>query len=127
MPRESDAWPLWERRLSAVEERQEIIEHRQMRFMKQWIASHLTSPTYGKIDKTSPTSTATSTTRPPTASRYHRILKFFPQVLGWIAEKVLTWLLPYIVPALMAGWVLLKQYGETLSQWWIAALQWLGI
>lgn len=125
MPRGTDAWPAWEQRLSVVEKRQDLVEYRQVRFMRMWIASHLISRTSTPTAPTSPISTGISTPQQPAASRYRRMAQFFKPLLHWAAETFLKWLLPYIVPILMGGWVLLKQYGESLSQFFLGMWHWL--
>lgn len=116
------AWLTLERRVSAIEQRQ-------MRFMRQWIASHLTSSISGPTGRTSRISMDTTANGPMTgsvsirspklrASIWRRVGRRIPKVLGWLAEKLLSYLLPSLIAA---GWSLWKwgmDLWHLLAGWW---------
>ena len=53
-------------------------------------------------------------------------LKFSPKVAGWLAEKALGYLLPTLISFGLAGWALLKHYGEAIWAWLAACWHWLA-
>lgn len=101
--------------LLALTARVLAIEQRQTRFMRAWIASHLTSSTSGKTAPTSNTSTAPTARPEPVIIQHGR--RYFPRVMGWLAEKLLIYLAPTIVSLGLAAWALLRQYGQSVWNW----------
>lgn len=57
----------------------------------------------------------------PTSAIDKPILKhtqrFLPSVLGWIAEKGVTLVIPYIIPGALSVWAIIHRYGELLGSW----------
>ncbi len=104
--------------LIALTERVQAIESRQLRFMQAWIASHLTSSTSGKTEPTSPIATEV-------IIRHGR--RYFPQMAGWVGEKLISWALPYLVPLLLAGWGLIYGFGTKLWQLVTGLRLWFGL
>ncbi len=128
MSRENDACLLLEKRLSGVEQRQDLVEHRQQRFMKLWIASNLTSSTSGPIAPTSPTSTDT-TTKEPTASPpiIRHGLRYLPKIAGWLAERFLAVILPWLLPFLGGLWALGWERLQALWAYVVHSWRWLFV
>jgi len=121
--------------LRALTERVRAIEARQNRFMRQWIATHLTSATYTQIGQTPPISTVTSvaspttanaSTRPSRGSLFHA-KEHIPRVLGWLAEKILPYVWAYLLPLLVAAWGLVYGYGAKLWQYLLGLSHWLRL
>jgi hypothetical protein len=123
-----------------LEERVTAIEHKQLRFMRMWIATHLTSSTSTPTGQTGPTSTATTANSPTTARASRRLSpasiwrharQHMPKLLGWLLEKAAQYLLPVLVSGAMAGWAFMRRYGEALwdwcAGWWHFVLQLLHV
>ncbi len=118
-------------RMIAFEQR---VEQRQLRFMRVWIATHLTSATSTPTAPTPPSSTATSAASPTTAlastrfslaSLWRHAREHMPKLLGWVLEKALQYLLPLLVSLCLAGWALLRRSGIAVADWFAGWWHWL--
>lgn len=110
--------------LQGLTERVSAVEHRQLRFMRQWIASHLTSPisTPTTAPSISTGATAPASAEPPLV-RHTRA--YLPRMMGWLAEKLLSWLLPSLIGLGLWAWALLSKYGLALYEWGLGWWLWL--
>lgn len=141
MLRGTDVWPAWEQRLSVVEkrqdqaeERQAIVEHRQVRFMKMWIATHLISRTSTPTAPTSPTSTGTSTatlltaesaTPPPKKGRLRAIAQYSKPVISYLIEKGIPILWGIVGPILLGLYASGREGLQLAWGWLLGTWTWL--
>lgn len=109
--------------LAETRQRLAAIEERQIRFMRMWIATHLTSSTSTPTGKTAPTSTVTTSLLERILALLLRvpvlkhIVKLLPRLSGFIAERLAGYLWPLLVSGAMAGWAIALRYSEQLGAW----------
>ena len=79
------------------------------------------SSTCGRTGKTNPILTGLGR-----SAVWRHTAKFLPRLLSWVAEKLLGWIAPWILPALAGAWAMGRDRLESVWAWLIACWHWLG-
>lgn len=103
------------------------IEWKLDRLAHHWTRLALNSPISGPTEPTSrsSTDTITSLSHPlDTDALLKHGKRWLPKLIGWLAERLFSLVLPSIISLVFAGWTVIRHYGTLLWQWLESLVAW---